>query len=118
MRGRAQQTSPPHKRTMAPKSPSQHAAEKAEEAKTAAKEARAEVNEKQFNPSQLAAKKKAESTAWIYTAFFIFYFPLPISRLRQRLPPPSPQPPRPLVRPRIYNVDRCSLTASQQRRLV
>lgn len=59
---------------MAPKPPSQHAAEKAAEAKTAAKEARAVVNERQFNPSQMAAKKKAESQAWIFSVYFFFFF--------------------------------------------
>ena len=61
---------------MAPKPPSQHAAEKAAEAKTAAMEARAAVNEKQFNPSQIAAKKKAESQAWICSHFVFSTFHL------------------------------------------
>ena len=48
---------------MAPKSPPQHAADKAAEARIEAKETRAEVNLKQFNPFQNAAKKKAEEQA-------------------------------------------------------
>jgi hypothetical protein len=58
---------------MAPKPPSQHAAEKAAEAKAAAAASRAEVNEKQFNPSQMAAKKKAEETV---RSFVFYIFPI------------------------------------------
>ena len=71
---------------MAPKKPSQHAADKAAEAKTAAMEARAAVNEKQFNPSQVAAKKKAEGQARIL--FFVgpHFFFFQILLLLQNLP--------------------------------
>lgn len=49
--------------TMAPKPAAEHAAEKSAEAKAEAAATRASVNEKQFNASQMAAKKKAEEQA-------------------------------------------------------
>ena len=90
---------------MAPKKPSQHAADKAAEAKTAAMEARAAVNEKQFNPSQVAAKKKAEGQARIL--FFVgpHFFFLPNFA-------PPPEPPHTLVLDRFETISHQSVRAS------
>jgi hypothetical protein len=87
---------------MAPKPPSQHAAEKAAEAKAAAAASRAAVNEKQFNPSQMAAKKKAEETV---RNLCFFSFSPPTSRARDDANPPTTKTHAP-PSPRVYHATR------------